>query len=215
MQILVCAATNFEILPTIEYIKSESDTGVDFLITGAGMMLTTYALTKRLSSSKPDIIIQAGIAGSLDNDLFPGNCVVVRNESIGDLGVIESSQFKNIFDLKLINPNEFPFTNGKLLNDYKNFDELELKIVDGVTVNEITTDPSRIEYYKTTLHASIESMEGAALHYVGIMERIPFVQLRSISNFIGERDKSKWHLEESINQLNFELKRMILKLTTS
>ena len=34
-------------------------------------------------------------------------------------------------------------------------------------------------------------MEGAALHYACIMEHIPFIQLRAVSNFVGERDKNK------------------------
>jgi futalosine hydrolase len=43
-------------------------------------------------------------------------------------------------------------------------------------------------------------MEGAALHYTCLMEKIPFMQLRSISNYIAERDKSKWGHEEIYRQ---------------
>ena len=52
-------------------------------------------------------------------------------------------------------------------------------------------------------------MEGAALHYVCLMEKIPFIQLRSISNYIGERNKKKWNMQESINNLNEHLIRLI------
>jgi futalosine hydrolase len=45
-------------------------------------------------------------------------------------------------------------------------------------------------------------MEGAAVHYVGLMENVPFLQLRSISNLVGERDKKKWKLPLSIKNLN-------------
>ena len=47
-------------------------------------------------------------------------------------------------------------------------------------------------------------MEGAAFHYVCLQENIPFVQLRAISNFVGERDKSKWLMKEAIENLNRE-----------
>ena len=50
-----------------------------------------------------------------------------------------------------------------------------------------------------------ESMEGAAFHYVCLKQKIPFLQLRSISNYAGERDKSKWDIEKSILHLNKEL----------
>jgi futalosine hydrolase len=81
-----------------------------------------------------------------------------------------------------------------------------------VSINEITTLPSRIEHYKSSLGATVESMEGAALHYVGLMENIPFLQVRSLSNFVGERDKSKWHIKEAIENLNKELIQIISKL---
>jgi futalosine hydrolase len=58
----------------------------------------------------------------------------------------------------------------------------------------------------------IESMEGAALHYVCLQEAIPFIQLRSVSNFVGERDKTKWRMEEAVDHLNRELILLIHQL---
>jgi futalosine hydrolase len=59
-----------------------------------------------------------------------------------------------------------------------------------------------IKFYKQKFHPVTESMEGAALHYVCLMENIPFIQLRSISNYIGERNKKKWDMKDSIVNLN-------------
>jgi futalosine hydrolase len=44
------------------------------------------------------------------------------------------------------------------------------------------------------------------------MENIPFLQLRSISNYIGERDKTKWSLSESITNLNMALQSVMNKV---
>jgi futalosine hydrolase len=44
-------------------------------------------------------------------------------------------------------------------------------------------------------------MEGAALHYVGGITNTPFIQIRAVSNYVGERNKAKWKLKESIEQL--------------
>ena len=57
--------------------------------------------------------------------------------------------------------------------------------------------------------ADIESMEGAAFHYVCLQEKIKFLQLRSISNIAGERDKTKWTMKEAIVNLNIELKKLV------
>jgi futalosine hydrolase len=56
-------------------------------------------------------------------------------------------------------------------------------------------------------------MEGAALHYVCLQENIPFVQIRSVSNYVGERDKTKWKIQEAIENLNRELLLMINRIT--
>jgi len=61
--------------------------------------------------------------------------------------------------------------------------------------------------------ADIESMEGAALHYVCLQENIPFLQVRSVSNYVGERDKTKWKMKEAIHNLNTELSKLINRLT--
>ena len=54
-------------------------------------------------------------------------------------------------------------------------------------------------------------MEGAALHYVCLSEKIPFLQLRSVSNYVGERDKNKWAVREAIANLNIELQKILIK----
>ena len=110
---------------------------------------------------------------------------------------------KIFFDLKLVDDNQPPFTNRFLINPYQKLLFLSgLEQVRAITVNEISTDSKRIEWYQQNLSPAVESMEGAALHYVCLQENIPFLQIRSISNAIGERDKTKWNLPEAISKLN-------------
>ena len=71
--------------------------------------------------------------------------------------------------------------------------------------------PSAPHLFNVSISSNIETMEGAALHYVCLSERIPFLQLRCVSNYVGERDKSKWALREAIMNLNIELQRLIIK----
>jgi futalosine hydrolase len=212
MPILLCAATTFEIKPTIELIQRENIKNIEVLITGVGLTATTYQLTKAVYIKKPQLLLQAGVAGYLDKQYSLAQVVVIENECIGDMGVEENKKFNSLFDLKLNDRNVFPWTNGKLSNKIEILQQTNLPVANGVTINEISTNKERIQHYKNELGASIESMEGAALHYVGLMENIPFLQLRSLSNFAGERDKNKWLMKEAIVNLNTELQRMIFKL---
>jgi futalosine hydrolase len=211
MQLLLCASTEFEIKPTIDFLQQENLQNVDIVITGVGMLATTYSLTKAISARRPDFIFQAGVAGALDKTLPLTKIVLIENENIGDLGVEENGVFKTLFDLNLLDKNSSPWMNGKLANNVDALKTSGLSIVSGVTVNEISTNPQRIAYYKNQLGAAVESMEGAALHYVALLEKIPFLQMRSLSNFVGERDKSKWVMDIAIANLNIELKRILTK----
>lgn len=176
-------------------------------------MTATYAFTKAIFVHHPDLLIQAGVAGTLDEGQTLGNVVAVRSEVIGDLGVEEQDGFRSLFDLKLLSRDSLPWTNGKLLNNNEILKTCRLAVVDGITVNEISTNKKRIEHYRRVYGAQVESMEGAALHYTGLMERIPFLQIRSLSNFIGERNKTKWMMSSAVVNLNRELQRILKNLT--
>jgi futalosine hydrolase len=88
----------------------------------------------------------------------------------------------------------------------------DLPLAKAISVNEISTNPKRIKQLQLNSPLLVESMEGAAFHYTCLLEKIPFVQLRAISNLVGERDKKKWKLADSISALNESLISLINKL---
>jgi len=212
MHILLAAATTFEIQPTIDYLAKKASSGVHPLITGVGSLATTWSLMRQIDRDRPDLIIQAGIAGCFTGRKA-GEVVVVREETLADLGVWEDQCFKTLFDLRLADSEAPPFSNGKLVNPYQELLSLtSLDPVSAITVNEITTDPARIAWYQQNTAAVVESMEGGGLHYVCLQEKIPFVQLRAVSNDIGVRDKTKWDIRSAILNLNEQLISLLEKL---
>jgi futalosine hydrolase len=214
MHLLLCSATPFEIQPTVDFIKRERLTNVEVLITGIGPMVAIYAISRAVFMNRPEFILQAGVAGSLDKNLPLTKIVLVENEIAGDVGVFQQGKFHSLFDLGLLGRNDPPWSDGKLANNVEALKSTGLSVVDSVTVNEISTSSERIHYYRK-LGARIESMEGAALHFVALSEKIPFLQIRSLSNFVGERDKGKWMMNEAINSLNLELQRVLIKFLKS
>ncbi|HEX3933229.1 MAG TPA: hypothetical protein VHW43_01030, partial [Puia sp.] len=72
MHILLVAATTFEIQPTIDALGSRPGFGqhrLERLVTGVGGIATTWSLMRQIGSAPPDLMIQAGIAGSLRDRL--------------------------------------------------------------------------------------------------------------------------------------------------
>ncbi len=245
MHILLIAATSFEIQPAIDLLsikpapetpdgppspqtpdgppapatappaRGNSGHSITTLITGVGSMATTWSLMRQIGRQRPDLIIQAGIAGSFTRKP-PGEVVVVEAEELADLGVWEEGQFKSLFDLKLADGDRLPFSGGRLVNPYQQLLALTaLERVKGITVNEITTDPDRIRWYQQNTAAVVESMEGGGLHYTALQEKIAFLQLRSVSNDIGVRDKTKWDIRSAMGRLTEELISLLGRLETA
>ena len=119
---------------------------------------------------------------------------------------------KKLFELVLVYKDQFPFSKGCLINKSEYLKKVKLKKVKGITINEITTSKQKIGFYHDSFEPVVESMEGAALHYVCLLEKIPFLQIRSISNYIGERNKKKCNIKDSVNNLNKELIRLLESL---
>ncbi|GAC1420774.1 MAG: hypothetical protein NVS1B13_20550 [Flavisolibacter sp.] len=215
MELLLCAATEKEIQPTIENLNQYQRGGFNMkvLITGVGLTTAIFRLTQQVGAARPQFILQAGICGALDTTLALNQTIVIKNEIIGDEGVEENGAFQSLFDLKLRDPNQFPWKDKKLSNPGSFLPFSHLKVVDGMSINEITTRYDRIELYRAKYGVQVESMEGAALHYLSLAENISFMQLRTISNYAGERNKNKWSIEGAIAQLNFELQRTIPKIS--
>ena|SRR5947207_2888370 len=211
MNILLVAAAAKEIGPFFEYYRdSKRVQNIDILITGIGLTAATYHLLKQINLKRPDLVIQAGVAGCFDKKIPLGTVVIIKKEAIADQSVVVPTaigikKLRTLFDLRLIPHDQFPFRNGWLENDHDILKKSKLKKVNAISVNEITTTRQRVKFYRDSFKPVTESMEGAALHYTCLMENVPFIQLRSISNYIAERDKKKWDMKKSIINLNKEL----------
>ena len=91
-------------------------------------------------------------------------------------------------------------------------EKIELPSVKAITVNTVTDDRSKIKQLQSKFSADIETMEGAALHYICLQKKIPFLQIRSISNEVGERNKENWKIKEALENLNISLNKIIKEL---
>ena len=207
MQILLIAATKMEIEP---FISERSK--YDVLITGIGAAPAVYHLLKRLQHIQYDLVIQVGIAGSFTNEIQPGQVVLIRKDCFGDLGLEENSNLKSIFEAGFVNKDEFPFENGWLINPHTDFLSASIPAVNAVTVNKVSDSLLQKQQLIQKYSPQVESMEGAALHYVCLQEKLSFIQVRAISNYVGENDRNKWKINKAIANLNNMLGNLVAKL---
>jgi len=214
MKLLLAAATAPEISPFISHLEQKwasPDPGVykkdiheiHICVTGVGLVATTYAVTKALHRHSYDFVLQAGVSGSFDTTIDLGQLVLVQSEQFGDLGAEDHENYLDIFDMGLLQPEAYPFTDGKLDTPLHEIPfPFKLLTVSGISVNTVSGHAATIAMRDHKFGAQVESMEGAALHYVCLQEHVPFAQIRAISNYVEPRDKSKWKMKEAIIALN-------------
>lgn len=209
-KIYVVAATQFEIIPTIQFLDSnfnkrsffeyeKNGVSVFPVVTGVGSMMTAFAISRIKDISSATLMVNAGVAGSFVPSWELGKVVEVVEDRFADLGVEEADgSFTDVFDLELIENAQFPFENGCI----KIEDQTQLENARGITVNKVHGSAATINAIKAKYNPQIESMEGAAFMYAAKVMNIPALQLRSISNQVEPRNKDKWNLELAINNLN-------------
>lgn len=204
MKVLIVAATEGEIMPFIQHIESPyADKDVHILITGVGMVATTYALTRKLQSEKYDLVMQAGVGGSFDRSISLGDVVFITSDQYGDLGAEDHDEYMDIFEMGLLSPAAPPHNGGKLLIPMKEIHQkINLPHVNALTINTVSGNSNTIARRQQKYGCAVESMEGAAFHYVCLQEGVTFAQIRAISNYVMPRDKSQWKMKEAIVNLN-------------
>ena len=221
MEIILVAATPFEIAPTLAYLEKgfiKTEAGVfeknGFcvrpLVTGVGMVATVFQLGAFFAKNRPTLAINAGIAGAFDPEMPLGKVVHVSSERFADLGVEEADgRFTDLFALQLLDPDAPPFSNGILKNPHTAPVSF-LPAASGMTVNRVhgyapSIEAARMQYPDV----QVESMEGAAFFYACLLADIPFFEIRSISNRVEPRNRAGWDLPLAIGNLNQVLTEML------
>ncbi|MBN1187408.1 MAG: futalosine hydrolase [Bacteroidales bacterium] len=228
MRILIISATVPEIQPVLSVLKITNnrnsklkfykykDLCVDVLISGVGIPSTTYYVVKNTQHIRYNLVINSGIAGSFNPEIKVGDVVNVMVEQFGDIGVEDNEEFLTSFELKLEDPNVPPWINGRLFNDTTfNVPAIErLKKVKGMTVNKAHGCVESIARIKSKLNPDVETMEGAAVFYSCLMEKLSFYEIRAISNFVEPRNKKNWEVPLAITNLNTTMIRILEELNS-
>lgn len=201
MKILIVSATHAEIAKSIHFLEKFH---IPYLVTGVGMIATTFALTNYLANNPCDYIINIGIAGSFAPSIPIGTVVEVNKDIFSELGAEDKDKFINI-DTLGFGKSTFENIKHEILST-------SLPYYTGITVNTVHGDDSSIRKIKNRLpDISIETMEGAAVFYVAHQHQIPAIQVRAISNYVEARNKSNWNIPLAVENLNIWLQEYLEK----
>ncbi|NIA08259.1 MAG: futalosine hydrolase [Nitrospiraceae bacterium] len=197
-KILIVFPTKREQGPLLPVVSSY---GCPHLISGLGPVSTAFQLTRFIERMGiPHMVILVGVAGAYRGaDLGLGDVCLAVSEAYGDLGrqgpsgiepiYLEGEDIQTFFALepgwrKLITSDivkEIGFHCGPML-----------------TVSCTTGNAERARELHNKARAIVENMEGAAAAQVCDYYQVPLLEIRGISNWIGELDRKKWRIDQAL-----------------
>ncbi len=177
---------------------------ISLLIAGVGGMSTAWFMTKWIAQNeRPDLAINAGIAGSFKDYIVKGAVVMPVTDCFADSGIEDGDNFLTLSEAGLEDANEFPYRNGLLCADSPYAGKVKnlVRPVSAVTVNRASGSAPTIDKLIRKYDPDIETMEGATFFYICARESIPFLALRAISNKVEPRNRDNWNIGLALDNL--------------
>lgn len=159
--------------------------GVEVLVTGVGPVEAAAQLSRALALGRYETIVNAGIAGAYD-----------RSTRIGEGVVVGEDLFE--LDLETGIPLALPagiVVHDRALSDLALVDGLVaagFRNVRGATVGRVTATGDTAARLRAA-GADVETMEGFSVLRAAEIAGVRAVELRGISNYAGDRERSQWN----------------------
>jgi futalosine hydrolase len=175
--------------------------GHDVLLlnSGLGKVNAAHSATCLIENYPVKGVINIGVGGAYPGSgLKIGDVAIASKEIYGDEGVITSKGWESLkkIGIPLVLDGKKKYFNEFLLNNSLLIKSAQLVTKSGpfITVSSTTGTLKRAIELEKRFDAICENMEGAAIAQVCTIYKIPMLEIRGISNKVGERDKGKWDL---------------------
>lgn len=184
-KIVILSPTETETAP----LRCGSTNGVPIRITGVGAYRCAVAAMAAVRDCSPDLLILAGIAGAYPGGgLSVGQTVLVASERAADAGSFTAGDFTPKFSERY----DCPYLS----------DGLPFGRADSNSVGVAGTP------FADRDGVQIENMEGAAFFYACLQCGVPFLELRAVSNRVGD-PFPEWDVRGAVTALADSLRELL------
>ncbi|MBM9520149.1 futalosine hydrolase [Desulforhopalus vacuolatus] len=219
--ILLVAATEREMaplraLPGFRALQRDCCGRIKLLVTGVGPVAAAIRLTRWLADR--DVapgalsVVQFGVGGGWAEEgaTLLDLCIAER-EVFGDLGVAVGEKME-YFDEGMIACQQY-------LPDVALRQQLQRSVAGAksgtfVTVQAVSGTSARGNFLHRRWLGLCENMEGAAAAAVCEEFALPFAEIRSISNYVEDRNPSRWQLDAACETVTAALPAVVHSLLT-
>jgi futalosine hydrolase len=160
--------------------------GVDVLACGVGPVEAAIATARALATKRYDFAINAGIGGAFRGSAEVGDARIITRERLAALGLEGGGTLTLPDGASLVD--EVAADAGLVTRCAA----LPHQTARGVTVAQVTTTDATAASLRSTYGADVESMEGFAFLRAAQLAGVPAIEVRGISNYVGDRTRAQW-----------------------
>jgi futalosine hydrolase len=201
MRILVMTAVLAEQEAVLRGLHS--DRRFDVLLAGVGPVSAAVNTAKVLATAEYGLVVSAGIAGGFPGRAEVGSLVVANEIVAADLGAETPEGFSSLDELGF-GPTRIQ-VDASLVNGVTEAlltAGMPVKAGPVLTVSTVTgTAETAAELAARVPGATAEAMEGYGVALAAHDCGVPILELRSISNMVGPRDRAAWRIADALDVL--------------
>ncbi|AUM63602.1 futalosine hydrolase [Brevibacillus laterosporus] len=177
--------------------------GFNVLVGGVGAVCAAASTARTLAATAYDVVICAGIAGGFKEKADIASVVVADEILAADLGAETSDGFLGLDELGFGSARiPVDITLAKRVAEALRIAGLPTHTGSILTVSTVTGRAETATAIASRIvGATAEAMEGFGVATAAQQFEIPVLEIRTISNPVGPRDRSAWRIKEALEAL--------------
>jgi futalosine hydrolase len=171
---------------------------------GVGPAAAAAVAATATALERYDVLVSAGVAGAFPSArLTNGDVVLATSIVAADLGAMSPERFLDLAALGLDGAAAVACDPATVsaLRDRVLAADLHVAVGPVLTLSTMTGTADRAAELMAEHGAVAEAMEGAGVAHVATVHALPVVELRTISNEVGDRNRDGWDLRGALSSL--------------
>jgi futalosine hydrolase len=195
-------------IPVGPYLRSKrcESEGDDVLIVAGGVGPAAAAAAAAYVVGIHDVtrLLSMGIAGAFAGSALPMGGVAVASTIVAaDLGAMSPERFLDLGAMGLDGGAAVTCATDLVATAVQRVTQAGLPVATGpvLTLSTMTGTSERAAQLMSEHGAVAEAMEGAGVAHVAALHQLPTLELRTISNHVGTRDRESWDILAALTSL--------------
>ncbi|MCL7748878.1 futalosine hydrolase [Halalkalibacter alkaliphilus] len=200
-RVLIVTSVSAEKEAILRGLRNTND--FDVIVAGVGQAAAAVATATALAKTQYNYVINAGIAGGFEGKAEVGSLAVSTEVVAADLGAESYDGFLSLEELKL-GSSKIEVEQAMVTRICAEAMEQGIPVQEGaiLTLSTVTGTQETANYLLERFpHAIAEGMEGFGVAEAAKQTQIPVIEVRSISNKVGPRDRESWRIKEALATL--------------